>query len=366
MAEDRKRYKLNQSNLHISNRYFGGRFRWSTTPHNAPQTMEEAQALIDELYLSGNPFFSKEMIRLAFEQCQRKPVRGETLYIHDITGAVVEFECQTGEVKMERDQNGVETTYLLLDPVLSYESRAHLKHHLWWAGIRKDRSPFCSLTLLHPSFKFRTDTTEPVDPNPTRPRDKVAQEFLDHSRKWHETDVAQQLVCLLRSHASTHDITKIIGLALGAISYGADDRSDSYIQHALLLTLRNWLLGQGDPAHLACYAQDPGYRSVDRQVLKEHGIDVIDDPQAWLEIDNQSIVFSVAPNVPVKEIVADIARPAIVIWERVGYEDADQEGKMSRSPRVRAMLEQYEVFDFGAEDDPAFCNTVMYIRRCRG
>lgn len=36
------------------------------------------------------------------------------------------------------------------------------------------------------------------------------------------------------------------------------------------------------------------------------------------------------------------------------------------SPRVRAMMEQYEVFDFGADDDDNFSQTVLYIRRCRG
>jgi len=44
-------------------------------------------------------------------------------------------------------------------------------------------------------------------------------------------------------------------------------------------------------------------------------------------------------------------------------------GKNSTDPssrRVRAMLEKYELFDFGAEEDKNFCRTVMYIRRCRG
>lgn len=121
-----------------------------------------------------------------------------------------------------------------------------------------------------------------------------------------------------------------MGLALGAISYHYDERPRSYIQHALLLTLRKWLADREGTEDVVCYAQDPGYRSVDEEVLKEHGVEVIEDPRAWLEIDDESIVFSVSPNVPVKEIVADIARPAIIIWERVGFEDGDQEGKMSR------------------------------------
>lgn len=217
-----------------------------------------------------------------------------------------------------------------LDPVLSYDCRAHLKHRLWWLGMREERPPFCSLEIQHPSLKFKTDAKEPVNPWPTQPRETVAQAFWGHLQEWRESAIATQLVQILSSHAATHQITKIVGLALGAISYHYDDRPRSYLQHALLWVLREWLTGRDGAKDVVCYAQDPGYRSVDEDVLKEHGIEVIEDPRAWLEIDDESIVFSVSPNVPVKEIVADIARPAIIIWERVGFEDGDQEGKMSR------------------------------------
>lgn len=217
-----------------------------------------------------------------------------------------------------------------LDPVLSYDCRAHLKHHLWWAGIREDRPPFCSLTIQHPSLKFKKKTKEPVNPWPTQPREKVSQKFQAHVQDWRKTEVAKKLVQTLTTHTATHQITKIVGLALGAISYPYDEGPRSYIQHALLLVLREWLAERDGREDVKCYAQDPGYRCVDSEVLKEHGMEVIDDPRAWLEIDDESIVFSVSPNVPVKEIVADIARPAVIIWERVGFEDGDQEGKMSR------------------------------------
>lgn len=106
-------YEINQGDVNMSNNYFMGYFRWAQPPHDEPKTMEEAQARIDLLYESGVPFFSKEMIRFAFEQCQRKPRRGEKLYVKDITGALVEFECQTGDVKKEVDKDGVRMEYLL-------------------------------------------------------------------------------------------------------------------------------------------------------------------------------------------------------------------------------------------------------------
>lgn len=41
---------------------------------------------------------------------------------------------------------------------------------------------------------------------------------------------------------------------------------------------------------------------------------MIEDPHGWLEIDERSVVSSVAPNVPVKDIIAETSRPAVVIW----------------------------------------------------
>jgi hypothetical protein len=87
--------------------------------------------------------------------------------------------------------------------------------------------------------------------------------------------------------------------------------------------VRKWLKEEDQNGDISCYMQDPMNTSVDREVLADIGFEMIDDPRGWLEIDERSVVLSVAPNVPVKEIVADIARPAAVIWNRVNNEDKD-------------------------------------------
>lgn len=79
----------------------------------------------------------------------------------------------------------------------------------------------------------------------------------------------------------------------------------------MLLTLREAL-------NVPCYAQDPAYSDVDKAVFKEFNIEVLEDPDALLEVDDSSIVYSKSPNIPVKEIVADIAQPAVLIWDCVG------------------------------------------------
>lgn len=138
--------------------------------------------------------------------------------------------------------------------------------------------------------------------------------------------MCKRVVQILDSSVAGHGIEKIVAVALAAIS--KDDRHRSAFQHAFVLTLREWLHAR--QKSICCYAQDPEYEAVDKVVLGEHGIEVIDDPRAWLEVDERSILFSCAPNVPVKEIVADITRPAVVIWERLDAKDYDveMEGKV--------------------------------------
>jgi hypothetical protein len=60
--------------------------------------------------------------------------------------------------------------------------------------------------------------------------------------------------------------------------------------------------------------QDPEYTDVDRRILHGAGFQVVDDPHGFLKVNEQSIVLSIAASMPVKHIIADIARPAIVIW----------------------------------------------------
>lgn len=57
-------------------------------------------------------------------------------------------------------------------------------------------------------------------------------------------------------------------------------------------------------------------------------------PKAFLDIDENSLVVSIGPNIPVKQIVADLARPAGMIY----YNDKNEsvrwpDGSMDRITR---------------------------------
>ena len=173
----------------------------------------------------------------------------------------------------------------------------------------------------------RKDNHEPLGNPPIVARELVAERFNKYRQAWTESDMCRRLKNILASSATNLEMTKIVAVSLGRLSYFCNDRPPRHAyQHAMVLTMRDWL-AERNGTDAPCYVQDPDYDDVDKSVLAEHKVQVLEDPMAWLEIDDTSIVVSIASNVPSKEIVADIARPAVVIWNRVGNDDYDQKGK---------------------------------------
>lgn len=87
---------------------------WCEVPLDAPKTTDEAVSRLDQLYESGVPFFTKEAIRAAFDQCQRlaKPQENTMIYMKDLTGAMIKFTTKTGEID-NFEEDGVEYEHLL-------------------------------------------------------------------------------------------------------------------------------------------------------------------------------------------------------------------------------------------------------------
>ena len=137
---------------------------------------------------------------------------------------------------------------------------------------------------------------------------------------WIAIETCKQLTSTILSAKTSLDITKIVAFACGPMTDVKHRRRTerSLFQHALLLTVREVLNSKnGTDGRITCYAQDPAYADVDKLVLEESGISVLDHPEAFLEVDDSTVVFCAAPDVPVREIVSDIARPAMMIWDDI-------------------------------------------------
>ena len=161
-----------------------------------------------------------------------------------------------------------------------------------------------------------THEVYPVSQNEKIWRYEVAWDiFKRKCVSWEESETRTNFEEILKE-VKGHKINNIVGIACGSLS--RPYRYNSAVQHALLVTVKNWLKRNGlDEKELPCYVQDPEYTNVDRRILHDVGLQVIDDPDGFLKVDEQSIVLSIGANIPVKHIIADIARPAIVIWLKV-------------------------------------------------
>lgn len=217
--------------------------------------------------------------------------------------------------------------------VLAYQARALLLSHSKWrddCDFKPEYSVLNPVFVCHEGYRMNPKTNEVLLPAPTLDAEFVIKTFQDSVQEWKESQACKKLQSFLSASAKNHEINKTFGFALGGISrkwlekdgsLRTRDLRRSASQHGLLLTLKEWLQERDGIEEVPCCAQDPCYNSMDKQILGEAGIELIDDPRAWLEVDEQSMMISVAPNVPVKEIIADIARPAVIIWCRVEFND---------------------------------------------
>lgn len=214
--------------------------------------------------------------------------------------------------------------------VLSYQCRASLRRELDWKDYTFQHWEPCSVNIMHRTHEWDRLSEKTIPRRGPLGREVVTKIFQDKTQEWKESPACEKLKTILSSSAKDHKLDKVIGFALGTMSRECvnedgtlDTRSAwrSASQHALLVTMTEWLQERDHKEKVLCYSQDPDYSEVDQKILDEAGIEVIEDPRGWLEVDENSIVLSIAPNVPVKEIITDIARPAVIIWCRVESRD---------------------------------------------
>lgn len=153
---------------------------------------------------------------------------------------------------------------------------------------------------------------------------EVATLFKDIQRTWMASKPCKQLQLIFQSISLPQQIDHIIGFAFGPFAYGLAESGTvrAAYQHALILTLQDVMKKKMDTEYINCFVQDPEYTEVDKTILNEHDITSLEDPWGFLKINERSVVVSCAPSIPVKQIVSDLARPAIIIWDRVSDTDA--------------------------------------------
>lgn len=93
-----------------------------------------------------------------------------------------------------------------------------------------------------------------------------------------------------------------------------EDIQASLTQHAMALTMAEAIY-QNTGVTVQLKAQDPVYTEQTKKILGESGFEVVGEFGAggFAEVDDESVVFTAFISAPVREILADFARPALVI-----------------------------------------------------
>lgn len=95
----------------------------------------------------------------------------------------------------------------------------------------------------------------------------------------------------------------------------------SLIHHAIALTIAEIArsYAQTEDIRVKLLTQDPAYSTETKEMLQEVGFKVVGEHGAggFADLDDESIVFSPFVAAPVKQIIADLARPAAIICNRV-------------------------------------------------
>ncbi|PGH18037.1 hypothetical protein AJ79_00663 [Helicocarpus griseus UAMH5409] len=127
-------------------------------------------------------------------------------------------------------------------------------------------------------------------------------------------------------------------------------------------SLKPWLDKRSRRIEL--YAQDIPYWDSDKEVLHKNGITFLDETEALLKVDSETVVISVySEELPVHEIISEIARPGLLIWDRVA--DPIYRNPWA-TPRVKAMIEEYYIKvkeGLRISDSEAFQDIAIYVRK---
>ncbi|KAI0836614.1 hypothetical protein F5Y06DRAFT_272951 [Hypoxylon sp. FL0890] len=327
-----------------------------------PQCEEEAEKMnsiiseIQALYDADTPLFTKDSIRKV----------GDELAVFQ-KGVV-----NSGEVTL-KGINGVDYKVFIAPPRHNSSKNQHIGGSTWMIFYQSIES----LTLYRDTQFFEPQTaylpmkigacTREIDhvpeyeeKPPVSSTEELCQAFRYAEHQFRTSKYQDQLQATLATLETPFVLDKIVGLALGPLILGTQICDDQMIQHALVSVLHSSLVQRGILlAASERYVQDPVYTQKDRNVLSSEGFTVLNDPQAFLELDESSVLVSISPDIPVKQIVADICRPGIIIWNKETHLDLCADPTSSRVAKM--VKEEYEEMDFPYHE--AFGDLVMYIRK---
>ncbi|KAJ7839274.1 hypothetical protein B0H13DRAFT_1650268 [Mycena leptocephala] len=337
---------------------------WTAPPLGCANSKDADRVGVQVLYNAGVPFFTKE----AIQDVKEDGTTDDHVFIPALDGNKVEFPVNKGQLVENYTfmwKSVPEKQELVIGkPYLGYHTIPNLangEHHT------DDSVVYLPYQLIHETFWRHTETKERVSSFPSPTDEETNLLFHRLKIEFEASDDFREISSVMKSPAIPSGIRKIVAFACGSPSAGPGC-IPCVMQHILVLALKDMLSGKnGNAAVIQCLAQDPIHSDMDKQLLGKHGITVLDDPRGFLQLDESSIVISITPNIPVKQIVTDLARPAVIIWSSISGDPIYSTAQWTdpESPRLLDMTrKEYTKFEFPNYKD-SFDPAAIYARKPR-
>jgi hypothetical protein len=285
---------------------------------------------INAIYDSGTPFFTKAAIRNLVRRIDDSGVRrvqteplSLDFSIEGIDGRTVDFSLQLGvEYPVPPRWPPREDGSVLMDAMLWIDFWP-ADHFTSIASVHVDdfslSEAFLAMTMKVVPVPVLPATGEVVAQYPLRPAAETRAILQQEKAKWDASAACRELVTTLQGVADAGRLPRVDKVVAFACNHPSSvERAERVAaEHALVLSIMDFFARRDPTTTVRCYSQDPVYEDVDREVLGELGMTVLDNPRGFLEVDESAAVFSQAPDIAVRQIVADIAKPALMIWDKV-------------------------------------------------
>ncbi|KAK5653063.1 hypothetical protein OQA88_9349 [Cercophora sp. LCS_1] len=339
-------------------------------------TQQEKMAVAEhvrQLYKSGVPLYTKKAIGELAEQLEEVKANGSA----KVTLARLDGKTQTVGIL---HKVLTEESWVTFNPP-SAVSSGHSSYAWDWVGEQQDAGH--TQIGINPHVEYHSlgsliDPEGPYDPDlplgvvydtafrdattgalltfplsASVPCDELWSFFQRQRDKWETSEGCKRLRELLAT-GQVPPVRKIVAFACGPMFCYDEFRSHVAFQHAIIMTLRDVFSQETQ-----CFAQDPYYTEEDKKILNGEGIYAVDDPHGFLEVDDESAIISVGADVPIRNIVLDLAKPALLITNEVESERFQKQTLDNRvndadpiTPRVQDILrDQYYKIPFPHTDD---------------
>ncbi|KAI1185864.1 hypothetical protein F5B17DRAFT_445351 [Nemania serpens] len=187
------------------------------------------------------------------------------------------------------------------------------------------------------------------------------------------SEEAAAITNLIMTHLRGCSVNKVVAFGLGRIGFVRPGPPQTFYEHAAARVVARAVQAVSS-APAVLLAQDPLYTDVCKRVLDEFGVDVVEGfgAKGFSLLDDDTVVLAHHPSFPLREIIADIARPALICMrpEHAGalalsyrpYLDVRADADSERS---RKMLEGYRGVELPCELQRAFWGNTWYVRKPR-